>query len=175
MLLAANPWPCQCPHYEGEEVSRCLRTRPDVQFLRSPACSLIRLGLGTERSGSGLHLPATSDRLSALREQLSHFESPYSGGRSRFNIGMGFHCNSGVARSGRAPFAFLVTDLWEIFERPDKFLKDESEMPDPVRIRGTVTRTELHARRASWVGFTFAGALRFHHTIGASCLLLPGC
>ena len=130
-------------------------------FLRSLACSVIRLG--QKDPGSGLRLPATSDRLSGLREQLSHFaDLPYSRGRSRFQHRDGnFTATQALPVVAERlslpssvkdfdPTPFLSPTIREIYRCPDRFLKDESEMPAPIKIRGTATRGELLKVMQRW-------------------------
>ncbi|CAE7247502.1 unnamed protein product [Symbiodinium sp. CCMP2592] len=48
------------------------------------------------------------------------------------------------------PLPFLSPTFRQIYEKPDDFLKDESEMPEPIRVRGTATRAELLKVMARW-------------------------
>ena len=77
--------------------------------------------LGTEHSQRHQALPVVAERLS-LPESVQDFD----------------------------PLPFFSPTCQQIYENPDAFLKDESEMPEPIRVTGTATRAELLNVMARW-------------------------
>ena len=130
-------------------------------FLGTLVTSVIRLS--SEEPGCGLRLPATSDRLSQLREQLKQVESiPYATERRSFQLRDGsFTATQALPVVADRlslpervrdfnPLPFLSPVFQRIYEDPEKFLKSPEEMPDPIRIRGTASRSELLKVFSRW-------------------------
>ena len=121
--------------------------------------------LGVQSPGCGLRLPATSDRLGQLREQLVAFgDLPYSSGTRGFEVRGGdeaFTATQALPVIAERlslpeevcdfdPTPFLSPTFRQIFEDPDLFLKSSEEMPEPIKIRGTASRSELLKVLSRW-------------------------
>lgn len=125
-----------------------------VDFLGRLARSVVRLG---PVSGCGARLPAARDHYGRLREQLEELvQLPYACSTRLFAQ----QSNSAFAATKALPVIadrlslpaevcdfnpapFLSPLFRKIYEDPDAFLKEPQDMPDPVKIKGTATRSEL--------------------------------
>ena len=132
-------------------------------FLKTLAMSVVRLG--TAEPGCGLRLPATAGRLQSMREQLTQFDAvPYARARQGFEE-RGARGDFTVTQALPVvadrlslpdqvrdfdPTPFLSPLFRHIYEAPDDFLKAPEDMPPPIRIRGTATRSELLKVLARW-------------------------
>ena len=127
-----------------------------VNFLKTLAMSVVRLG--NNSTGCGMRLPATSGRLRQLREQLNEFENfPYAEPSRKFQCGgrsSAFTATQALPVVAERlslpegvqdfdPRPFLSPEFRHLYEKPDDFLKPESEQGPPFPAKGTATRSEL--------------------------------
>ena len=127
-----------------------------VSFLRTLASSVVRLG--SNSSGCGLRLPATSGRLNQLREQLGELSDlPYAEPSRRFHRDR--RSSATVATQALPviaerlslpeklqdfdPRPFLSPVFRHLYEKPDDFLKPSDEQGPPFPAKGTATRDQL--------------------------------
>ena len=121
------------------------------------ASSLVRLG-DDDASGCGLRLPAAEDRLSEVRSQLEKLDAlPYAAQTKRFAQPSGAEAFAATKAlpvvaerlslpsrvSNFDPRPFLSAEFREIYDNPQSILKAEDDMPPPIHIRGTASRSEL--------------------------------
>ena len=134
-----------------------------VEHLSSLASSLVRHGASS--SSCGLRMPATSDRLSRLREQLGEcVDLPYAKAVREFRPKNGDSAFTATQAlpviAERLSLPEQVTDFdprpylsevfRQVYENPDDFLKPESEMPDSIRTKGTASREEFLKVMGRW-------------------------
>ena len=121
------------------------------------ASSLVRLG-DDDASGCGLRLPAAEDRLKEVRSQLEKLDAlPYAAQSKRFAQPSGAEAFAATKAlpvvaerlslpsrvSNFDPRPFLSPEFREIYDNPQSILKAESDMPPPIHVRGTASRSEL--------------------------------
>lgn len=130
--------------------------REMVKFLRSLAVSVVRHG--SDESSCGLRMPATADRLSRLRMQLDVFARlPYARQERKFEARLqdtSFSATQALPViaerlslptevSDFDPLPYLSKRFQRIYEDPDVILKPPEELPPPIHVKGTATRSEL--------------------------------
>ena len=130
--------------------------REMVKFLRSLAVSVVRHG--SDGSSCGLRMPATADRLSRLRMQLDVFARlPYARQERKFEARLqdtSFSATQALPViaerlslptevSDFDPLPYLSKKFQRIYEDPDVILKPPEELPPPIHVKGTATRSEL--------------------------------
>ena len=136
-----------------------------VKFLRSLAVSVVRHG--SDGSSCGLRMPATADRLSRLRLQLDVFaQLPYSRQERKFEARLrdsSFAATQALPViaerlslptevSDFDPMPYLSRKFQRIFEDPNVILKPPEELPAPIHVKGTATRSELLKVFSLWDG-----------------------
>ena len=134
-----------------------------VHFLLKLSRSMVRLG--TSESGCGLRLPAVGTHLSELRSELDALDSlPYARHKRQFgesSQGAAFAATKALPVVADRlslpdqvenfdPRPYLSEKFRTIFEDPDTLLKTPEDMPPPIHIKGTASRTELLKVFARW-------------------------